>query len=102
MAVNAFLYYTYTVESYDFIFRYSPLSRELIDERYRDPHDFGVDLALSTLLIISYWWAGGLFITHRAAGSVYHFKRVIQEIRSGNKGERRIQGRCRRIQPNDG
>ncbi|MGR9073998.1 MAG: hypothetical protein ACU833_13125 [Gammaproteobacteria bacterium] len=88
MAVNAFLYYTYIVESYDFIFKYSPLSQELIDERYRDLHDFGVGLALTTLLIISILACWGLFITHRAAGSVYHFKRVFQEIRSGNKGER--------------
>ena len=42
-----------------------------------------VDLLI--VLVISIW---SLFVTHRAAGSVYHMKRVIDEIRSGNTRQR--------------
>jgi nitrogen fixation/metabolism regulation signal transduction histidine kinase len=37
------------------------------------------------VVLIAIW---ALFITHRAAGSVYHIKRVVEAIRSGNLSER--------------
>jgi HAMP domain-containing protein len=82
--LNGYLYYSYVVGSYDFILKYSKLPRELVTERYDDLYVFGLSLAAITLLItivIAIW---SLFITHRAAGSVYHIKRVINEIRAGN------------------
>jgi nitrogen fixation/metabolism regulation signal transduction histidine kinase len=86
--LNGYLYYSYVVDSYDFILRHSTLSKELIDQRYRDLFVFGMSLGAATfvvILIIAVW---ALFITHRAAGSVYHIKKVIDEIRAGNVGER--------------
>jgi nitrogen fixation/metabolism regulation signal transduction histidine kinase len=47
-----------------------------------------VSLGLITLLITLIIATWALFITHRAAGSVYLIKRVIDEIRSGNIKER--------------
>jgi methyl-accepting chemotaxis protein len=87
-AINAYLYYSYVVDSYGFIFKYSSLPQEFIDERYRDLLVFGVSLCLVTLLIILLIMLWALFVTHRAAGSVYHMARVIEEIRSGNTKER--------------
>jgi nitrogen fixation/metabolism regulation signal transduction histidine kinase len=87
-ALNAYLYYSYVVESYDFILRHSSLSQELIDNRYRDLFQFGVALGIATLLIIVLIAIWALFMTHRAAGAVYHIKRVIEEIKSGNTGAR--------------
>ena len=82
-ALNAYLYHSYVVDSYDFILRHSSLSQELIEGRYRDLYVFGLSLGLVTLLIVLLIAVWALFITHRAAGSVYHMKRVIGEIRSG-------------------
>jgi methyl-accepting chemotaxis protein len=87
-ALNAYLYYSYVVDSYEFIFKYSNLPQDLIDERYSDLLTFGVSLCLATLLIILLIAIWALFMTHRAAGSVYHMKRVIEAIRSGNTKER--------------
>ena len=83
-ALNAYLYYAYVVDSYDFILKYSSLSKELIADRYRDLYNFGLSLSLATVLIVLIIAILALFVTHRAAGSVYHMKRVIDEIRSGN------------------
>ena len=87
-AVNAYLYHSYVVGSYDFILKYSSLSKELIEGRYRDLYVFGVSLGLVTLVIVLLIATWALFITHRAAGSVYHMKRVIGEVRSGNLAAR--------------
>ena len=87
-ALNGYLYYDYVVDSYDFILRHSKLSQELIDDRYRDLRNFGLVLALATLLItlaIAVW---ALFVSHRAAGAVYHMKRVMSEIKAGNAAQR--------------
>lgn len=83
-AVNGYFYYSYVVESYDFILKYSSLSKELIEARYQDLFVFGVSLGLVNLVIVVIVATWTLIITHRAAGSVYHIRRVIREIKSGN------------------
>ena len=83
-ALNAYLYYSYVVESYDFILKHSSLPQTLIDDRYRDLFRFGVALAVATLLIIVIIAIWALVTTHRAAGAIYHIKRVMEEVRSGN------------------
>lgn len=88
IAMTSYLYYSYVVDSYDFILKHANLPREIIDERYRDLYGLWVSLSLLNLLIILVIATWALVITHRAAGSVYHVKRVIEEIRSGNTGER--------------
>ena len=87
-ALNGYLYHSYVVDSYDLILRYSSLSQDLKDQRYEDLFVFGVSLAIVTLvatLVVAIW---ALVITHRAAGSIYHMKRVIEEISSGKLNER--------------
>ena len=84
MALNGYLYYQYVVDSYDFILAYSSLSEELKEQRYTDLLVFGTSLGVATLaatFAVAIW---ALFATHRAAGSVYHLKRVIEEIKAGN------------------
>ena len=88
VGVTAYLCYAYVVDSYDFILRRSSLPQELIDERYRDLLTFLVSLSLVNLLIVAVVAIWALFITHRAAGSVYHMKRVIDEIKAGKVTER--------------
>ena len=88
IGVTAYLCHAYVADSYDFILRRSSLPQELIDERYRDLLTFLVSLSLVNLLIVAVVAIWALFITHRAAGSVYHMKRVIDEIRVGKVTER--------------
>lgn len=87
-ALTGYLYYTYVVDSYDVILRHSSLPQELRDQRYQDLQMFGASLGIATIvatLAVSLW---ALFITHRAAGSIYHLRRVIDEIRAGNLSAR--------------
>jgi nitrogen fixation/metabolism regulation signal transduction histidine kinase len=85
---NGYLYYDYVDDSYRFILKYSSLSQELIDQRHRDLFIFGMALGGASLLITLIIATWALVITHRAAGAVYHVRRVIEEIRSGNLTER--------------
>ena len=87
-AFNGYLYYAYVDDSYEFILRYSSLTPELIEERHRDLYVVGVALGLATLVITFIIAAWAVIVTHRAAGSVYHITRVVEEIRSGNVHER--------------
>jgi nitrogen fixation/metabolism regulation signal transduction histidine kinase len=83
-ALNAYLYYSYVVDSYDFIFRYSSMPRDVIDARYRDLYTFGAALGVITVLLLLLVVSWVLIMTHRAAGAVYHMKKVVDEIRAGN------------------
>lgn len=88
MSLNAYLYYTYVVESYGFIFKYSKLPQELIESRYSDLFTFGIALGAITIVVLSLVAIWVLVMTHRAAGSVYHMKKVVDEVRTGNTGAR--------------
>ncbi|MBI2754153.1 MAG: hypothetical protein HYX46_11710 [Betaproteobacteria bacterium] len=88
IGITSYLYYSYVVDSYDFILKHASLPQELIDERYRDLYRLWVSLSLLNLLVILVIATWSLFVTHRAAGSVYHMKQVINEVRSGNSGAR--------------
>lgn len=88
MMLNAYLYYIYVVESYGFIFKFSKLPQDMIDSRYGDLFTFGMSLPIITLvvlLLISIWV---LVLTHRAAGSIYHMKKVVDEAKAGNSSAR--------------
>ena len=85
---NGYLYYDYVDDSYKFILKYSSLSQELIDQRHRDLLVFGMALGGASLLITFVIAAWALVITHRAAGAVYHVRKVIEEVRAGNPAAR--------------
>ena len=87
-ALNGYLYYSYVVDSYEFILRYSSLSEELKEQRFHDLLVFGASLGVATLLATLAVAVWALFATHKAAGSVYRLKAVMEEIKSGNVGER--------------
>lgn len=88
IGVTAYLCYAYVADSYDFILKRSSLPQELIDGRYRDLFTFLVSLSLVNLAVVAVVAVWALFVTHRAAGSVYHIRRVIEEIKAGNSRAR--------------
>ena len=85
---NGYLYYAYVDDSYSFIFRYSTLSQELIQQRHRDLLVFGLALAAASLLVTMILAVWALVLTHRAAGAVYHIKKVMGEISAGDMSRR--------------
>lgn len=88
VVVTAYFFYAYVVDSYDFILGNSTLPPEIIDQRYRDLYNLWASLSLVNIVIILVIAGWSLFITHRVAGSIYHVKRVIDEVKSGNTGSR--------------
>lgn len=88
VALNAVLYYNYVVDSYDFIFKYTSMPRDLVETRYRDLYYFGLALAVISTLVFVLAAAGVVIMTHRAAGSVYGMKKIVDEIISGNSNAR--------------
>src|SRR5687768_4523619 len=82
--LNGYLYYSYVKDSYTFILQYSTLSQDLIAQRHSDLFIFGIALAAASLLITLILAVWALVLTHRAAGAVYHIKKVIGEITAGD------------------
>jgi methyl-accepting chemotaxis protein len=88
MGLNAYLYYIYVVESYDFIFKASRLPQEMIHDRYNDLFTFGISLGAITLAVILVIAGAVLVMTHRAAGAVYKMTKVVDEVSAGNTSVR--------------
>lgn len=86
--LNAYLYYLYVVGSYDFILKQSNLSQEIIDERYSELYTLWVALTLVSSVIIIFITTWALFLARRVTGPIYHIKRVISELGSGNSSAR--------------
>lgn len=88
IGATAFLSYAYVADSYAFIFKHSSLPQDLVTSRYGDLYRFLLSLSLlngAIVLVVAAWT---LIVTHRAAGSIFHIKRVIGEIRAGNAAAR--------------
>lgn len=85
---TAFLSHAYVADSYAFIFRHSSLPQDLVSARYSDLYRFLLSLSLLNGVIVLVVAGWTVLATHRAAGSIFHIKRVIDEIRAGNLAAR--------------
>jgi len=88
IGTTAYLTYAYVADSYAFIFKHSQLPQDLVTARYSDLYQFLVSLSVLNLAIILVVAAWTVLLTHRAAGAIFHIKRVIRDIRSGNLAAR--------------
>jgi methyl-accepting chemotaxis protein len=88
VGVNAYLCYAYVVSSYDFIFQHSTLPPEAIDGRYAELLEVWAVLSainVSIVLVVALW---AMYVTHRAAGPIYHLRKTIEKVRAGKLDER--------------
>jgi len=88
VGVNAYLCYAYVVSSYDFIFQHSTLPAEVIDGRYAELLEVWAVLSavnVAIVLVVAVW---AMYVTHRAAGPIYHLRKTIEKIRAGKLDER--------------
>jgi len=88
IGTTAFLSHSYVADSYAFIFKHSSLPQDLVTARYSDLYRFLFSLTLlncAIVLVVAGWT---VLMTHRAAGSIFHIKRVIGEIHAGNTAAR--------------
>ena len=88
VGVNAYLCYAYVVSSYDFIFQHSTLPQEVVAGRYAELLEVWAVLSainISIVLVVALW---AMYVTHRAAGPIYHLRKTIEKVRAGKLDER--------------
>lgn len=89
------IFYFFTRENYALLVDLSPMSDEAKALLYRELKTIVVLLGAGSFGFILLVGLLGLVYSHRTAGPMFHFKRVFEEINSGNKSARV------RLRPND-
>ena len=88
VAMNALVIYYYFRENYLSLIELSPMTEEAKTQLMGELHHFiGVLISCSFLFIFLVMILGIIF-SHRTAGPLFHFKRVFEEIKSGNSKAR--------------
>lgn len=87
VAINGVLFYWYVQNNYLLILSAveTPFPAEAL---FQDLKQFGLILAVLSMLVTCIIGFYLLILTHRAAGAAYHLHRVINEIKSGNTDAR--------------
>lgn len=87
VATNGVLFYWYVQNNYLLILSAveTPFPAEAL---FQDLKQFGLILAVLSMLVTCIVGFYLLILTHRAAGAAYHLHRVINEIKSGNTDAR--------------
>jgi hypothetical protein len=86
--LNALIAYSYINENYVTLVDLSPMTDEAKVQLYTELRHLiyaltGLSFVFMFVMIIL-----GIFLSHRTAGPLYHFKRVFQEIKAGNLNHR--------------
>lgn len=92
---NMLVFYTYTKENYSILVDLSPMTDEAKMQLYRELREIFLYLGAFSVGFVCVVSLVALYLSHRAAGPLYHFKRVFDEIRLG-KTDSRIH-----LRPND-
>lgn len=88
-AINVGIIYNYVKENYTFLVDLSPMTDEAKKQLYLELQQLIWILGGSSTFFLIFIIILGLFLSHRTAGPLYHFKRVFDEIASGHQ-ERRV------------
>jgi len=88
VALNAAVFYFYTQENYAMLVDLSPMTDEAKALLYSELREIVTKLVLASAAFLGATAAIGVVISHRAAGPMFHFKRVFAEIRNGNRAAR--------------
>jgi HAMP domain-containing protein len=86
--LNSLIAYSYIKENYVLLVELGPMTDEAKEQMYRELWQLSLALGGTSLLFILVVGALGLFLSHRTAGPLYHFKRVFDEIRAGKTRQR--------------
>jgi methyl-accepting chemotaxis protein len=86
--VNALIAYSYINENYVTLVDLSPMSEEAKSQLYGELRHLILALSVVSFTFMTLIFVLGVFLSHRTAGPMYHFKRVFEEIRDGNLNQR--------------
>jgi methyl-accepting chemotaxis protein len=93
--INSMIAYSYIQENYITLVELGPMTDEAKTQMYSELRHLILALGATSFLFILVVGILGLFLSHKTAGPMYHFKRVFEEIRSG-KTQQRV-----RLRPGD-
>jgi len=88
IGITANLCYAYLVENYDLMLRKTDMPQAMVDQQYRDLFTFLAALSAVNFVIVVVVAIWALFVTNRTAGALYHLKRVMDAVASGNAAAR--------------
>jgi methyl-accepting chemotaxis protein len=93
--MNAALFYLKIKENYDILVELSPMTDEAKAQLYAELRNIVLQLSGTSLVFVALTGLFGLIYSHRTAGPLFHFKRVFEQIKNGNRTARI------RLRPND-
>ncbi len=85
---NASIFYHFTRENYLLLVDMAPMSAEARAHLFRELNDVLLRLGGFSFLFLGIVAMLGVVLSHRAAGPLYHFKRVFADIRAGKRDTR--------------
>ena len=88
IAANAFIVYHYIKENYKLLVELSPMDEASKAQLYQELNEILVKLGIVGFIFVVLTAIIGIRMSHRTAGPLYHFKRVFNEIKSGNTNAR--------------
>lgn len=88
VAVNSIIAFSYIKENYVTLVELGPMTDEAKSQMYLELRHLMIALGITSLAFIGVVGALGIFLSHRTAGPLYHFKRVFDEIQRGRTQQR--------------
>ena len=88
IACNAIIFYSYIKENYSLLVDLSPMDDAAKHQLYSELNAILIKLGLVSFVFVILSALLGLKLSHSTAGPLYHFKRVFNEIKNGNKDAR--------------
>ena len=88
VVLNAAIAYSYIKENYLTLVDLSPMTDAARAQMYLELRQLVLAISSVSILFLAFIAILGIFLSHRTAGPLYHFKRVFDDIRSGNPNRR--------------
>lgn len=88
VALNAGLFYSYVSENYQILVDLSPMTDEVKAQLYTELNQVMIKLIGLSLLFLVLVGILGIVFSHRTAGPMFHFKRVFNAVKNGDKSQR--------------
>lgn len=88
ITANASIFYFYIKENYDVLVELSPMDESAKIQLYHELNEIVIKLGIFGVIFVLITAIIGVRMSHRTAGPLYHFKRIFNEIRSGNLSAR--------------
>lgn len=88
MVWNFTIFFFYIRENYALLVELAPMTPAVREQLQNELVQIVVLLSASSVAFLALMAFLGLVISHKAAGPLYHFKRVFREIRDGKRSSR--------------